>query len=187
MLYERLVSADFANKVKAICKDLGINPDWLMAAMYFETARTFSPSIRNGKAVGLIQFTPIAASSLNTTVDYLATLNAVSQLDYVKRYLWPYRSRIKSVYDLYLSIFNPAHLGKPDNYILYRNGQDGYTSNKGLDFNKDGFITIADLKGKIDKFYKGSDSTINSTPMVELILGTAAVFFGVKYLKSINS
>ena len=34
----------FIAKVIQVAKNLNINPNWLMVIMYFESARTFSPS-----------------------------------------------------------------------------------------------------------------------------------------------
>ena len=59
------VSAAFRNKVRAIASELGTDPNFLMAAMAFETGRSFSPSQRNqagSGAVGLIQFMPRTAA-----------------------------------------------------------------------------------------------------------------------------
>jgi len=82
------VASDFKNKVIGIAKDLGTNPDFLMAAMYIESGGTFSPSILNkagSGAVGLIQFMPKTAVNLGTTTDQLKAMSAVDQLEFVKK------------------------------------------------------------------------------------------------------
>ena len=82
------VSEGFRNKARAIAVDLGCNPDFLMAAMAFETGETFSPSIRNPQsgATGLIQFMPSTAKALGTTTNDLATMSAEDQLDFVAKF-----------------------------------------------------------------------------------------------------
>ena len=51
LIYEDKVPAsyrtDFVNKVKEIAPRVGLDPNWLMAIMEFESAGTFSPSITN--------------------------------------------------------------------------------------------------------------------------------------------
>ncbi|AXB30838.1 hypothetical protein DSB67_04295 [Vibrio campbellii] len=78
------VSPEFKHKVLLVCKELGINPDFLMACMAFETGETFSPKIKNAAgsgATGLIQFMPATAKGLGTTTEKLAQMTAVKQLD----------------------------------------------------------------------------------------------------------
>lgn len=97
------VSPEFKSKVIRISKELKINPNHLMACMAFETAETFSPSIKNGSgsggATGLIQFMPSTAESLGVNTKTLARMSALEQLDYVKAYYWPYRNKINSLED----------------------------------------------------------------------------------------
>lgn len=108
----------FGEKVESISKVLGIDPAYLMAAMYFETAGTMSPSIQNETthATGLIQFMPSTALGLGTTVDALKQMSNVEQLDYVYKYFLPYKGKMKTMGDLYLTIFYPVAVGKPDTY-----------------------------------------------------------------------
>src|SRR5438445_13750684 len=53
------VSAAFQHEVRAIASHLHLNPNYLMAAMAFETGRSFDPATVNKQnhGVGLIQFT----------------------------------------------------------------------------------------------------------------------------------
>ena len=77
------------DKIVEIAKDLGVNPNYLMAAMSFETGGTFSPAIRSfsgSGATGLIQFMGPTARSLGTTTTALAKMSPEEQLDYVKKY-----------------------------------------------------------------------------------------------------
>lgn len=148
------VAADFRIAVIDLCKAFNWTPDhanWLMACMAFESAETFSPSIRNAAgsgAVGLIQFMPATAVGLGTTSADLAKMTAVQQLEYVKRYFRPYSYRIKSLSDMYLAILLPAYIGKPEGSILFSSGVS-YRQNAGLDKNHDGKITKAEAASKV--------------------------------------
>lgn len=118
----------FKQKVEEISKDLNINPNWLMAVMYKESAGSLSPSIQNSiGATGLIQFMPNTAKWLWTTIEKLKQMTAVQQLDYVKKYYegWTYNS----MKDLYLKTFFPVALNHSDNknYIFQANNLSAQT------------------------------------------------------------
>ncbi|CAD6175812.1 Phage-related lysozyme (muraminidase) [Escherichia coli] len=136
------VSKEFKLKVIEVCERLEINPDYLMSCMAFETGETFSPSVKNpnGSATGLIQFMSNTARSLGTTTNELAGMTSVEQMDYVEKYFKPYTGKIKTIEDVYMVIFCPRAVGKPNSYILYDEGRS-YNDNKGLDLNEDNAIT----------------------------------------------
>ena len=140
MIFEHLINENreaFTGKVKEICAYLGINPDWLMLVMWFETARTLNHRIVNKSsgATGLIQFMPATARSLGTTTQQLKQMTNVEQLDYVKRYLSPYRTKMKDWFDAYCAVFWPAAIGKPDDYVI--KSDTVARQNPALDLNKD--------------------------------------------------
>lgn len=141
------VSALFRSRVVAICKNLGVEPDQLMACMAFESGATFSPSQRNlagSGATGLIQFMPETAVSLGTSTDELAEMTAEDQLFYVEKYFRPYRGRLNNLGDLYMAILFPVGIGKPDDFALFVEGQKPvrrYQQNRGLDADRDGIVT----------------------------------------------
>ena len=141
----------FINKVNEVSNYLGINPNWLMAVINFESAGTFSPSIENHitGAVGLIQFMPNTARSLGTSVSQLANMSAEDQLDYVKAYYNQFKSKIKSYIDLYFATFFPAAIGKAGNYVLQTSSiPPGViaASNPIFDINQDGKITKQEVE-----------------------------------------
>ncbi|EFJ1932036.1 TPA: lytic transglycosylase [Escherichia coli] len=142
MAWGAKVSREFKLKVIEVCERLEINPDYLMSCMAFETGETFSPSVRNpnGSATGLIQFMSNTARALGTTINELASMTSVEQMDYVEKYFKPYTGKIKTIEDVYMVIFCPRAVGKPNSYILYNEGRS-YDDNKGLDLNKDNAIT----------------------------------------------
>ena len=165
MIYENLIKTNkdqFLAKVRNICQLLNINPDWLMAVMYKESAGTFRPDIQNtkfpfknkdgsiiGYATGLIQFTPGTAAFLGTTTQALKSMSNVQQLDYVYKYFKGWTGKIKSYSDLYLVTFLPIAVGKPDDWILQTKTlrPDIIAKyNPGIDLNKDGKITVAEFR-----------------------------------------
>ena len=156
MIYEENVPANYRSaflaKVQEVSARLGINPNWLMAIMNWESARTFSSSVKNphSDATGLIQFMPATARELGTTVEQLARMTAVEQLEWVYKYYVRYRSKLNSYTDLYLTTFYPAAVGKPSDYVL---GSSAYwigkiaEQNPAFDVNRDRQIT----KGEIEQ------------------------------------
>lgn len=145
------VSAPFKHKVVEISAELDIDPNYLMAAMAFESARTFSANIENpySGAVGLIQFMPGTARGLGTSTAALKRMNAVAQLDYVRRYFLPYKGRLKDLSDLYMAILWPRAIGKPSSHVLFAQGSKEYRQNKGLDVNTDGVVTKVEAANKV--------------------------------------
>ena len=121
LLFENKVKTNkdtFIAKVIQISQKLGINPNWLMFIMNFETGGTFSASIQNPytKGTGLIQFMNATAKWLGTSLEQLQKMSNVQQLDYVYKYFKG--KKYNSVFDLYLVTFYPYALGKSEDYIF---------------------------------------------------------------------
>jgi len=160
------VSNEFARKAIRIANEFGFPPNDFMSCMAFESAETFSPSIRNPKssATGLIQFMRDTAKQLGTTVEALARMTAVEQLDYVRKYFLPYKGKLKTIDDLYMAILWPKAVGKPSSYVLFDRDSDkttkAYFANKGLDVNQNGQITkgeaAAQPRLKLSRGLKGA-------------------------------
>lgn len=161
--FGKKVSPAFKKKVIQISTDLKINPDFLMAAMAFETGETFSPSIKNGAgsgAVGLIQFMPSTAQSLGTSTEDLAGMTAVKQLDYVKKYFKSRTGKLHTLSDLYMAILWPGAIGEPEGWVLFDKNDAAhpkrYVQNSGLDFDHNGKITKGEATAKVSgKLTKG--------------------------------
>jgi len=152
-----MVSASFKTKAIKIAANLGVDPDFLMSAMAFETAETFSPSVRNKKssATGLIQFMPSTAAALGTTTQKLAHMSDVDQLDYVESYFKPHTNKLKTIEDVYMAILWPKAIGKPNSFVLFNTPQQ-YQPNSGLDANHDGKVTKEEAAAKVkEKLIKG--------------------------------
>lgn len=148
--------AAFIAKVITVAKNLGINPNWLMTIMYFESAHTFSPSKWNSARtyVGLIQFGKVAAIDLGTTRERLSKMTAVQQLDFVERYyrLW-FRylklSAINSFVDFYLVTLFPAKVNKGLHAEIESKNISGVAfarANQAFTPNQNGKITVGEIK-----------------------------------------
>lgn len=152
------VSKTFRDRIHWIAEALELPPSTgasdLMDCIAWESAETFSPSIRNAAgsgATGLIQFMPKTAISLGTTVQALARMSAEDQLNFVYKYFLPFKGRLRNLGDVYMAILWPAGVGKPDSYVLWEKGKrpTTYRQNAGLDVNRDERITRAECLVKI--------------------------------------
>lgn len=114
----------FAERVIEIAENLGIDPDWLMLVMYFESGLNPQAKNRNSSATGLIQFMESTARNLGTSTEALYNMNALDQLFYVEKYFAPYKGKMRSLTDVYLAVFYPSAVGKDDDYVLGGAGTD---------------------------------------------------------------
>lgn len=154
IVWGQKVSQTFRNRIVWAADSLGVPVDYLMAVIAFETGETFSPSVKNAAgsgATGLIQFMPNTAWSLGTTTAALAVMSAEDQINYVYKYLLPYRGRMKTLSDLYMAVLWPAAIGKPEETVLWSKSvhPTTYRQNAGLDSNKDCRITKAEAAAKV--------------------------------------
>lgn len=117
--------------------------------MMFLAESDCNPSIANSiGCAGLNQICNLRAVGWALGVQAYIKLPADEQLVYVKKY-FDNVNRYPAMVDvgsLYLANFSPAFLGKPDNFVMYRDGVDkAYAANRGVDFGKKGFIEVADM------------------------------------------
>jgi hypothetical protein len=140
----------FVEKVREIASRVGLDPNWLMAIINFETAGTFSPSITNSLGyVGLIQFGKSASETLGTTREKLKSMSALEQLDYVEKYFNLYKGKYKSYVDAYFAVFFPLAIGKPDDWIIQGGGLTAkqiYDANPAFRNVKDGKLRVWEVK-----------------------------------------
>ena len=122
-------------KVQHIAGKLDIPPEWLMAVMWFESK--IDPRAQNPytNATGLIQFYPGTAIGMGTTINRLLHMTNVEQLDWVYDYLKVYKSKLDSVESVYLAVFYPRAMDKPDWYKIGGEilGPDGFLQRLGPD------------------------------------------------------
>lgn len=142
----------FLSRVLKIAGNLKMDPDYLMAIFMSESGMNPKAVNPGSGATGLIQFMPSTAKGLGTTTSTLKNMSALEQLDYVEKYLSPYKGKMNTKADAYMAVFSPAFIGKGDAHVAYSRGEGGYNGNKGLDANKDGNITNGELAVRLDKF-----------------------------------
>lgn len=179
------------SKVIEVSTKLNINPNWLLAVIYFETAKTFNPSKTNSiGSVGLIQFTRDKAGVNYKTINgkrYLLSdigkMNFVKQMDlvyeYYKEVLQITKQPISSFVETYLTTFFPNALGKEDNYIFQTKGLSSSLiakQNPIFDLNKDGKITKIEVENSFKKWY-GDTFTIINTKKKNDIMNKTKQFF----------
>lgn len=143
---------NFLSKNAELAAWLNVNPEHLLTVYYIESR--FNPKAVNplSNATGIIQWMPSTAQWLGTTTSYLKTLTAEQQLDWVKKYMAPYKGRMKNIADVYLAVFFPAAIGKPDNYVLQTSSLSAERIakwNPAYDLNKDNKLTKGEVKQKI--------------------------------------
>ena len=176
--------------IRKVSANLGIDANWLMAVINFETAGTFSTSVQNpfSNATGLIQFMPATALSLGTSIDALKLMGFLEQLRWVERYYAPYRGRVKSFVDLYLATFFPLAIGKPDNWVLRTSKIPAKRiAYQNPVFNDGGQVTVGSIKKgllkKIPAQYAGYLIKKAANPLTLIIMG----FGGYAIYKTIKA
>ena len=153
-----LKDPDFNRKLQKVADSLGVDKAHLIAIMKAESGMDPAAVNPQSRATGLIQFMPKTAQSLGTSVEELRNMSAVDQLDYVYRYFKMVGVRPgMDAGDLYMAVFMPAHVGKPDDTVLGQQGADGfsgkvYAQNASLDKDRDGAITIGDVKSRVARY-----------------------------------
>ena len=153
LLFSNRVSQAFANKVISISNKLAIDPNWLMFLMDWESSIDAARENTFG-CIGLIQFCPDSSGETYKTINgqrydlqSIKNMAPEAQLDLVYEYLkeiQSYKGRFADYYELYFAILFPNAYGKPDNYVL--NTQ----SNPVFDLNKNGQVTVAEVKQYLD-------------------------------------
>lgn len=143
---------DFSAKLEKVATALGVAKEDLITIMRFESK--LNPQAVNPYtgASGLIQFMPKTAEGLGTSVDDIRKMSAVDQLDYVYKYFKMLGVKPgMDLGDLYMAVFMPAKVGADDSTIVGREGQKVYDQNRVLDSNKDGILTVGDIKSAITR------------------------------------
>ena len=104
----------YADLIVTVSEEIGIRPNWLANVINFESGG--NPRARNkySDATGLIQFMPSTARSHGTTVDQLREMSGREQMEYVRSYFMKHKGRLNSQEDVYMAVFYPVAIGKPD-------------------------------------------------------------------------
>lgn len=157
MIFEKHIrqnKTDFIARVLEISGKLGINPDWLMAVMKFESDLDHANVNSGSGATGLIQFMPFVYKDYGLSQSELQNMSNVKQLDYVYKYFLPYKGKINSFTDAYLTVFFPLAVGKPDSYVLGTAKTKPETiakQNPSFDTDKNKVVTAGEIRGFLRK------------------------------------
>lgn len=171
--------SSFLARLSSVAAYLGTSENALLGVMWVESR--IKPAARNEKtgAVGLIQFMPSTCTSLGTAASAIQAMSATNQLAYVQKYLSPYRGRISSFFDLYVAVFYPYALGKPDSFQL---PEIVAKYNSAFDLNQNGIITIGEIKQKLKAILPSYAKSLiqNYAVPVLLLVGAGLVFLFIR-------
>jgi hypothetical protein len=107
-------------------------------------------------AIGLIQFMPATAALLGTSPEALRRMSELEQLAYVEAFfarVAPHRALAPR--DIAMAAFLPSRIGAPDEDIAFSSGSIGYDQNKALDRDRDGIITLGEVRDDVDRMLAG--------------------------------
>lgn len=185
-------------KVIEVAASLGINPNWLLAVIYFETAKTFSPSKTNSiGSVGLIQFTRdkvgVAYKTINGkkyVLTDIAKMDFNTQMDLVLEYFKEVKKTtgksLNSFLDVYFAVFFPKALNQSSDYILQTSGLSSSLiakQNPVFDVNKDGKITKSEIENFFKKYFEKNgfdfNTDINIKSALKWYIPLAVFFYSV--------
>ena len=142
----------FIDKLNKVAKFLDVPAIWLMQLFHQESSVNSAAVNSITGATGLIQFMPsLLRDVYKLTPEEVKRMSATDQLDMVKRYLMPYKNSIDKYIDLYLAVFFPAAIGKPNTYTLETKNISRATiarANPGYAKGKN-FITVGDIETSI--------------------------------------
>lgn len=153
--------APFIQAVNNVAQKYNIDANDLLGLMQSESG--VNPQARNPSgATGLIQFMPNTARGIGTSVEALYGMNRAQQMVWVDRYFAANRlPRGATAGNLYASVFLPKYTSRPPNFVVAKRGGPNdagdnpsgswYAQNSGLDLNRDGGITIAELGDRVSK------------------------------------
>ena len=143
--------------LKELSNSLNVPESWLLTVIEIESNNNPRAVNKTTGATGLIQFMPATARALGTSTAELLNMDYNTQLDYVYKYLKPYKRKIKSVTDLYLTVFYPAAVGKPLWYVIGSERSNDWARTirrQNPSFTKNAVITKADIAEYVKKKYR---------------------------------
>lgn len=141
---------DFMSQLRAMSSRLGVSAENMVAIMRSESSLNPQAVNPTTGASGLIQFMPRTARSLGTTVEDIRRMSAIEQLPFVERFFRSVGVQPgSSAGRLYAYVFLP---GRANREVLTERGESFYEANRGLDMDRDGRITIADLDARLARF-----------------------------------
>lgn len=157
------------NKIQYICHELlRCHEIDLLIALYKESNFKIKIQNRDTDATGIFQLMPMTLIDINTRYPKYKNLNiyqfkdmsVLEQLEVFESYIDMKRNmyikrhgkfpRTLEKDQVYLLIFTPDVMEYSLNKTIYQRGTKAYRQNKGLDVDKNGFITRKDIKMMID-------------------------------------
>jgi hypothetical protein len=160
-------TADEIALFAGVMQSAGLDAGNVATVIEFESARTWSPSVRNpgSSAVGLIQFISETAKRLGTSTAALEQMSFAEQLPWVVKYFQGIGvARLVRLVDYYAAVFWPAAVGSADDFVIAKLGMPAYDSNKGLDHDGNGQITTGDLDVVMAQVRASAKGTIDVIP-----------------------
>jgi len=152
---DRKLGSGFSAKCESVAGYLGCNVNDLLAMMYSESGLQTTARNKSSNAIGLIQFMPSTLRANGYSTEQVASMSAIQQLDVVAdifmkaKKMAGYGANEKiSGGTLYAINWLPAYA---KNDTIATRGGKYYSS--GLDMNKDGSVTKADLEQRLQKKY----------------------------------
>ena len=137
-------------------EQIGLEPDKAVTVMKFES--NLDPAARNPKssASGLIQFMSATAVQLGTTIENVRAMGAMEQLGLAHRYWKQFKTKWEgtTLCDYYLAVLYPKAMGLPHDAKVFVKGTDTYAVNAGLDTNKDGYVSKAEICARMEALYE---------------------------------
>lgn len=169
----RQLGPTFWRALAGVAQRTGVDLDALCATIQFESG--FKAQARNtqSRATGLIQFMPDTAKLYKTTIDDLFKMTELEQLPYVEKHFTAVKKRFPNLQsqDVCLSVLMPAHVGKSNDTVIMTKlpneavpPKDAYGQNKNLDTNKDGEITVGEVR---QRYYYNLLASVANRPRLE--------------------
>jgi hypothetical protein len=155
------LSDQFFEDLVDMCGRLQCDPLDLLGVMMAESAVKAAARNPSSDASGLIQFLPSTLAHLGWTGTTAAfrQLSADQQLRYVEAYFQPYvHYNLDTAARVYQVVFLPSSLTLGESFNTVIAQKDGinpnvYDSNRGLDANFDGKITLGELQQAIERHF----------------------------------
>lgn len=130
----------FRDRIAALADTLGVHPNALYSVMYAEAGLDPFCVRRDGKAAGLIQFTPAGLSGLGVSLDRVKRACKDQDGRLIMALTDAYLKRaangrqLSGPLDVYLAVFAPGKIGAGPRVVLYSGvGNPAYDLNSGLD------------------------------------------------------
>lgn len=140
----------FVRKVEEISLRLSIHPDAMMGTLWIESEFNKAALNQQSGAFGLNQCLPSTLKRLGLNRAIVERMTGTQQLErVVYEYFEPYAGKMIRPVDVYLANFYPVAIGKTDNYVIAREGQNAYRFNQIIDTgygDNDGRLEVFDVR-----------------------------------------